>query len=184
MGLPCGDWGRYLLPGLLALGLGACVSPYGAGPAQVGSVQQPAGGSSGQQPASTNGASLNRAAASLMAGLLKDADVQAQTADGPVSLYLHPVSLTQGDAEALNAQLKRSLQQSGRFNLVTDTSAAGGLEYHQAGGVTPAALVRLGKRTGARWMLYGGLDARGRLAMQLIDLKSGEWLWSGYRSPR
>ena len=44
----------------------------------------------------------------------------------------------------------------------------------------PAALVRLGKRTGARWMLYGGLDARGRLAMQLIDLKSGECVITSY----
>lgn len=184
MGLLYRDWGHYLLPGVLALGLGACVSPYGSGSAQVGSVQQPAGGASGIQSAPTASASLNRAAASLMAGLLKDADVQDQTAEGPVDLYLHPVSLTQGDANALNAQLKQSLQQSGRFHLVAASLGAAGLEYHQASGVTPAALVRLGKRSGARWMLYGGLDSHGRLAMQLIDLKSGEWLWSGYRTPR
>ncbi|GAA4501300.1 penicillin-binding protein activator LpoB [Pseudaeromonas paramecii] len=181
------SWGRSLLSGLLALGLAACVTPYGAGPAQVGTAQGQGkgGGTSDGAVSGHTDVRLTRAAQSLMAGLLKDADVRQQTAAGPVSLYLHPVTLKQGDAQALNAQLVRSLTQSGRFTLVAGSSSLGGeLEYHQAGGATPAALVRLGKRTGARWMLYGGLDAQGRLAMQLMDLKSGEWLWSGYRSPR
>ncbi|MOA60699.1 Penicillin-binding protein activator LpoB [compost metagenome] len=51
--------------------------------------------------------------------------------------------------------------------------------------MNPASLVRLGRQTGAGYMLYGDLVSEGsryRLAMSLMDLKSGELLWSGNRS--
>ena len=58
------------------------------------------------------------------------------------------------------------------------------LEYQQ-GGMNPASLVRLGRQTGAGYMLYGDLLSEGgryRLAMSLMDLKSGELLWNASRS--
>jgi len=177
--------GRYLLVSVLALGLNACVGPYQAAPAPVGTIQGQGASAADGTAAGQTDARLTRAAQSLMAGLLHDADVQQQTSAEPVALYLHPVSLSQGDAQPLNEALRRSLVNSGRITLVTAPAGiTEQLEYHQAGGATPAALVRLAKRAGARWMLYGGLDEQGRLAMQLIDLKGGEWLWSGYRTPR
>ena len=60
----------------------------------------------------------------------------------------------------------------------------GQLEYQQ-GGMNPASLVRLGRQTGAGYMLYGDLVSEGsryRLAMSLMDLKSGELLWNASRS--
>ena len=53
------------------------------------------------------------------------------------------------------------------------------------GGGASASLVRLGRQTGAGYMLYGDLLSEGgryRLAMSLMDLKSGELLWNASRS--
>ncbi|MGL5707864.1 MAG: penicillin-binding protein activator LpoB, partial [Aeromonas sp.] len=51
--------------------------------------------------------------------------------------------------------------------------------------MNPASLVRLGRQTGAGYMLYGDLVAEGsryRLSMTLMELRSGELLWNGSRS--
>mgnify|MGYP002149698672 CR=1 FL=1 len=71
-----------------------------------------------------------------------------------------------------------------------------GDEYQQASGlVDPASMVRLGKQTGAQYMLYGNLasivksngkvkDVFYQLTMNLMDLRSGELVWADQQEIR
>lgn len=87
------------------------------------------------------------------------------------------------DTGKMDEVLRRALLASGRYRLVDNTTVEGlgsQLEYQQGGDVSPAALVRLGKQAGARYMLYGYLDkpqTRLRLSMTLLDLQNGEVIW-------
>ena len=121
---------------------------------------------------------------------LKAPEVQALSQDGsPVLLLMAPQN---GTGEPFSTQpmavaMSQRIQANSGFRFADPGQVAaitGQLEYQQ-GGMNPASLVRLGRQTGAGYMLYGDLLSEGsryRLAMSLMDLKSGELLWSGSRS--
>ncbi len=91
------------------------------------------------------------------------------------------------DTRAMAAAMSKRIQSKSGFRFVDPGQVAaitGQLEYQQ-GRMNPASLVRLGRQTGAGYMLYGDLVAEGsryRLSMTLMELRSGELLWSGSRS--
>ena len=70
------------------------------------------------------------------------------------------------------------------------------LEYQQSSGmVDSASMVRLGKQTGARYMVYGNLasivkdngkvkDVYYQMTMNLMDLQNGELLWADQKEIR
>lgn len=183
-----------LMVGALLLG-GCAVNPYGGSPAPVGETAPPVKQPdkvvtepevSTAQPTPVAPLGLAQAMANAV---VQAPEVRALTrGDKPVLLLAPPQNNTQSqvDTDTMAAAMRPRIQ-AGGFRLVdADRVAAitGQLEYQQ-GGVNPASLVRLGRQTGAGYMLYGDLgEAAGRyqLAMSLMDLKSGELVWSGSRS--
>lgn len=117
-------------------------------------------------------------------------EVQALAQSGNAVLLLTPPrdSTDDGiDTALLAATMGKQIAAKSGIRLVEPGQVAaitGQLEYQQ-GGINPAALVRLGRQTGAGYLLYGELATQGRgyrLMMTLMDLRSGELLWDGSRS--
>lgn len=184
-----------LMVGALLLG-GCAVNPYGSAPAPVGEpdkpvsqpdkpVTEPEVVKPAPKPVAPTGLALAMADA-----FLKAPEVRALSQDGsPVLLLMAPQN---GTGEPFSTQpmavaMSQRIQANSGFRFADPGQVAaitGQLEYQQ-GGMNPASLVRLGRQTGAGYMLYGDLLSEGsryRLAMSLMDLKSGELLWSGSRS--
>lgn len=184
-----------LVLGALVLG-GCAVNPYGGTQAPVSEPQPPVSQPDkpvtepevvkpAPKPVAPTGLALAMADA-----FLKAPEVQALTQGGTPVLLLTPPR--NGTSEPFSTQpmavaMSQRIQQHGGFSFADPGQVAaitGQLEYQQ-GGMNPASLVRLGRQTGAGYMLYGDLVAEGsgyRLAMSLMDLKSGELLWNGSRS--
>ncbi|MCH7370937.1 penicillin-binding protein activator LpoB [Aeromonas sp. MR16] len=182
---------------LSALVLGGCaVNPYSGSQAPVSPPDQPVSQPEkpvtkpevekpAPKPVAPTGLALAMADA-----FLKAPEVQALTQSGsPVLLLMPPQN---GTGEPFNTQpmavaMSQRIQQHGGFSFADPgqvSAITGQLEYQQ-GGMNPASLVRLGRQTGAGYMLYGDLVSEGsryRLAMSLMDLKSGELLWNGSRT--
>lgn len=182
---------------LSALVLGGCaVNPYGGSQAPVSEPQQPVSQPDkpvtepevvkpAPKPVAPTGLALAMADA-----FLKAPEVQALAQSGsPVLLLMPPQN---GTGEPFNTQpmavaMSQRIQQHGGFSFADPgqvSAITSQLEYQQ-GGMNPASLVRLGRQTGAGYMLYGDLVSEGsryRLAMSLMDLKSGELLWNGSRT--
>ncbi|MCO4198115.1 penicillin-binding protein activator LpoB [Aeromonas hydrophila] len=191
-----------LMVGALLLG-GCAVNPYGGTQAPVSEPDQPV--SQPDQPVSQPdkpvtkpdaGAPLPKPVAPTgLALAMADAFVQApevrelaQTGQ-PVLLLTPPQNGTGEpvDTRAMASAMSKRIQSKSGFRFVDPGQVAaitGQLEYQQ-GRMNPASLVRLGRQTGAGYMLYGDLVAEGsryRLSMTLMELRSGELLWSGSRS--
>ena len=129
-------------------------------------------------------------AKSLADAFVQDAEVRALMQGGNVVLLLTPPrdgTSDQIDTRALATAMGKQIKANSSFQLADPAQVAAitsQLEYQQ-GSMNPASLVRLGRQTGAGYLLYGDLAAEGsryRLAMTLMDLHSGELLWSGSRS--
>ena len=103
------------------------------------------------------------------------------------------------DTEALTDTMRTQLLRSGKFRFVDMSKVAAvkeQLEYQQTSGqVDPASMVRLGKQTGAQYMLYGNLasivkdngkvkDVYYQMTMNLMDLENGELLWADQKEIR
>ena len=103
------------------------------------------------------------------------------------------------DTEALTDSIRTQLLRTGKFRFVDMSkvqSVKDQLEYQQQSGmVNPAAAVRLGKQTGAQYMLYGNLasivkdngkvkDVFYQLTMNLMALESGELIWGDQQEIR
>ncbi|MFM4704049.1 penicillin-binding protein activator LpoB [Aeromonas bivalvium] len=183
-----------LMVGALLLG-GCAVNPYGGAPAPVAEPSQPM--SQPDQPVAEPEAvkpppkavAPTGLALALADAFLKAPEVQALAGSSPVLLLMAPQN---GTGEAFSTQpmavaMSQRIQGGSDFRFADPGQVAaitGQLEYQQ-GGMNPASLVRLGRQTGAGYMLYGDLFAEGgryRLAMSLMDLHSGELLWSESRS--
>lgn len=180
---------------LSALVLGGCaVNPYGEPqppvvqpekPVTKAPVTEPEAEKPAPKPVAPTGLALAMADA-----FLKAPEVRALTQNGsPVLLLMPPQN---GTGEPFNTQpmaiaMSQRIQQHGGFSFADPgqvSAITSQLEYQQ-GGMNPASLVRLGRQTGANYMLYGDLVSEGsryRLAMSLMDLKSGELLWNGSRT--
>ena len=170
-----------LMVGTLLLG-GCAVNPYGGTQAPVSEpdapvvqpdkpVTKPDAGAPLPKPVAPTGLALAMADAFVQAPEVREL---AQTGE--------PV-----DTRAMAAAMSKRIQSKSGFRFVDPGQVAaitGQLEYQQ-GRMNPASLVRLGRQTGAGYMLYGDLVAEGsryRLSMTLMELRSGELLWSGSRS--
>ncbi|OEG02478.1 penicillin-binding protein activator LpoB [Aeromonas caviae] len=185
-----------LMVGALMLG-GCAVNPYGGTPAPVGEPDKPV--TQPQKPATQSGktepvpapkpVAPTGLAVSMADAFLKSAEVQSIAGSSPVLLLMAPQN---GTGEAFSTQpmavaMIQRIQANSGFRFADPGQVAaitGQLEYQQ-GGMNPASLVRLGRQTGAGYMLYGDLVSEGsryRLAMSLMDLKSGELLWNGSRT--
>ena len=182
---------------LSALLLGGCaVNPYGGTPAPVTEPDQPM--SQPDKPVSESEAVKPPPKAVAPTGLalamadafLKAPEVKALSQDGsPMLLLMAPQN---GTGEPFSTQpmavamIQRIQANSGfRFADPGQVSAITSQLEYQQGGMNPASLVRLGRQTGASYMLYGDLLSEGgryRLAMSLMDLKSGELLWNESRT--
>ena len=184
-----------LMVGALMLG-GCAVNPYGGNRAPVSEpdapvvqpdqpVTKPDGGDVQPKPVAPIGLALAMADAFVQAPEMREL---AQTGQ-PVLLLTPPQNGTGEpvDTRAMAAAMSKRIQSKSGFHLVDPSLVAvitGQLEYQQ-GRMNPASLVRLGRQTGAGYMLYGDLVAEGsryRLSMTLMELRSGELLWSGSRS--
>lgn len=103
------------------------------------------------------------------------------------------------DTEAVTDTIRTKLLASGQFRFVDMSKVAAvkqQLEYQQSSGlVDPASMVRLGKQTGARYMMYGNLssivkdngkvkDVFYQMTMNLMDLQSGELVWADQKEIR
>lgn len=103
------------------------------------------------------------------------------------------------DTEAITDTLRTKLLSSGKFRFVDMSKVSAvkqQLEYQQSSGmVDPASMVRLGKQTGARYMVYGNLasivkdngkvkDVYYQMTMNLMDLENGELLWADQKEIR
>lgn len=103
------------------------------------------------------------------------------------------------DTEAVTDTVRTRLLRSGKFRFVDMSrvqSVKQQLEYQsQSGMVDPAAMVRLGKQTGAQYMLYGNLssivkdngqvkDVYYQMTMNLMELKTGELVWADQQAIR
>ena len=183
-----------LVLGALVLG-GCAVNPYGGTQAPVSEpkppvsqpekpVTEPEVVKPAPKPVAPTGLALAMADA-----FLKAPEVKALAGSNPVLLLMPPQN---GTGEPFNTQpmavaMSQRIQQHGGFSFADPGQVAAitsQLEYQQ-GGMNPASLVRLGRQTGANYMLYGDLVSEGsryRLAMSLMDLKSGELLWNGSRT--
>lgn len=182
-----------LVLGALVLG-GCAVNPYGGTEAPVSEPKQPVVQPEkpvtepevvkpAPKPVAPTGLALAMADA-----FLKAPEVKALVGSNPVLLLTPPRN---GTTEPFSTQpmaiaMSQRIQQHGGFSFADPGQVAaitGQLEYQQGG--NPASLVRLGRQTGANYMLYGDLVSEGtgyRLAMTLMDLKSGELLWNASRS--
>ncbi|MEV3840625.1 penicillin-binding protein activator LpoB [Aeromonas dhakensis] len=184
-----------LMVGALLLG-GCAVNPYGGTQAPVSEpdapvvqpdkpVTKPDAGAPLPKPVAPTGLALAMADAFVQAPEVREL---AQTGQ-PVLLLTPPQNGTGEpvDARAMAAAMSKRIQSKSGFRFVDPGQVAaitGQLEYQQ-GRMNPASLVRLGRQTGAGYMLYGDLVAEGsryRLSMTLMELRSGELLWSGSRS--
>lgn len=189
---------RHLLM-LSALLLGGCtINPYGGTPAPVTEPDQPVSqpGKAVTEPDAAEPVPAPKPVAptglalAMADAFLKAPEVQALTQGGsPVLLLMPPQN---GTGEEFNTQpmaiaMSKRIQANSGFRFADPGQVAAitsQLEYQQ-GGMNPASLVRLGRQTGAGYMLYGDLVSEGsryRLAMSLMDLKSGELLWNGSRT--
>ena len=103
------------------------------------------------------------------------------------------------DTEAITDTIRTKLLRAGKFRFVDMSKVAAvkqQLEYQQSSGmVDPASMVRLGKQTGARYMVYGNLasivkdngkvkDVYYQMTMNLMDLQNGELLWADQKEIR
>ncbi|HDZ8965546.1 TPA: penicillin-binding protein activator LpoB [Aeromonas dhakensis] len=184
-----------LMVGALMLG-GCAVNPYGGTQAPVSEpdvpvvlpdkpVTKPDAGAPLPKPVAPTGLALAMADAFVQAPEVREL---AQTGQ-PVLLLTPPQNGTGEpvDTRAMAAAMSKRIQSKSGFRFVDPGQVAaitGQLEYQQ-GRMNPASLVRLGRQTGASYMLYGDLVAEGsryRLSMTLMELRSGELLWSGSRS--
>ncbi|EZH82500.1 TPA: penicillin-binding protein activator LpoB [Aeromonas hydrophila] len=184
-----------LMVGALLLG-GCAVNPYGGTQAPVSEPDQPVSQPDKPVTKPDTGAPLPKPVVPTgLALAMADAFVQApevrelaQTGQ-PVLLLTPPQNGTSEpvDTRAMAAAMSKRIQSKSGFRFVDPGQVAaitGQLEYQQ-GRMNPASLVRLGRQTGAGYMLYGDLVAEGsryRLSMTLMELRSGELLWSGSRS--
>ncbi|MGU5846800.1 penicillin-binding protein activator LpoB [Aeromonas hydrophila] len=184
-----------LMVGALLLG-GCAVNPYGGTQAPVSEPDQPVSQPDKPVTKPDAGAPLPKPVAPTgLALAMADAFVQApevrelaQTGQ-PVLLLTPPQNGTGEpvDTRAMAVAMSKRIQSKSGFRFVDPGQVAaitGQLEYQQ-GRMNPASLVRLGRQTGAGYMLYGDLVAEGsryRLSMTLMELRSGELLWSGSRS--
>ena len=184
-----------LMVGALMLG-GCAVNPYGGTQAPVSEpdapvvqpdkpVTKPDVGAPLPKPVAPTGLALAMADAFVQAS-----EVRALAQTGQPVLLLTPPQNGTGepvDTRAMAAAMSKRIQSKSGFRFVDPGQVAaitGQLEYQQ-GRMNPASLVRLGRQTGAGYMLYGDLVAEGsryRLSMTLMELRSGELLWSGSRS--
>lgn len=179
---------------LSALLLGGCsIIPYESSPAPVGKpgkattapVSKPETGAPVPKPVAPTALALAMADAFVQAPAVKAAAQSGQ----PVLLLTPPQNGTGEpvDTRAMAAAMSKRIQSHSAFRFVDPAQVAaitGQLEYQQAG-MNPASLVRLGRQTGAGYMLYGDLAPKGSrytLSMSLMDLQSGELLWSGSRT--
>jgi penicillin-binding protein activator len=182
---------------LSAVLLGGCaVNPYGGTPAPVTEPSQPVSQPDkpvpepeavkpAPKPVAPTGLALAMADA-----FLKAPEVQGLSQGGsPVLLLMAPQN---GTGEPFNTQsmavaMIQRIQSHGGFSFADPgqvSAITSQLEYQQ-GGMNPASLVRLGRQTGAGYMLYGDLVSEGsryRLTMSLMDLHSGELLWNESRA--
>ncbi|HDX8356075.1 TPA: penicillin-binding protein activator LpoB [Aeromonas dhakensis] len=184
-----------LMVGALLLG-GCAVNPYGGTQAPVSEPDAPVVQPDKPVTKPDAGAPLPKSVAPTgLALAMADAFVQApevrelaQTGQ-PVLLLTPPQNGTGEpvDTRAMAAAMSKRIQSKSGFRFVDPGQVAaitGQLEYQQ-GRMNPASLVRLGRQTSAGYMLYGDLVAEGsryRLSMTLMELRSGELLWSGSRS--
>ena len=141
--------------------------------------------------------------ASKMARSLADSHaVKEASANGRPVLFVDSIrnkSSEHIDTEALTDSMRTQLLRSGKFRFVDMSkvqSVKEQLEYQQQSGmVNPAAMVRLGKQTGAQYMLYGNLasivkdngkvkDVFYQLTMNLMELESGELIWADQQEIR
>lgn len=141
--------------------------------------------------------------ASKMARSLADSPaVKEASANGRPVLFVDSIrnkSSEHIDTEALTDSMRTQLLRSGKFRFVDMSkvqSVKEQLEYQQQSGmVNPAAMVRLGKQTGAQYMLYGNLasivkdngkvkDVFYQLTMNLMELESGELIWADQQEIR
>ncbi|TNH94504.1 penicillin-binding protein activator LpoB [Aeromonas sobria] len=184
-----------LMVGALLLG-GCAVNPYGGTQAPVSEPDQPVSQPDKPVTKPDAGAPLPKPVAPTgLALAMADTFVQAPevrelTQTGQPVLLLTPPRNGTGepvDTRAMVAAMSKRIMSKSGFRFVDPGQVAGitgQLEYQQ-GRMNPASLVRLGRQTGARYMLYGDLVAEGsryRLSMTLMELRSGELLWSGSRS--
>ena len=184
-----------LMVGALLLG-GCAVNPYGGTQAPVSEPDQPVSqpdkpvtkpDSGDVQPKPMAPTGLAQAMADLF---VQAPEVRELAQTGQPVLLLTPPQNGTGepvDTRAMAAAMSKRIQSKSGFHFVDQGQVAaitGQLEYQQ-GRMNPASLVRLGRQTGAGYMLYGDLVAEGsryRLSMTLMELRSGELLWSGSRS--
>ena len=141
--------------------------------------------------------------ASKMARSLADSPaVKEASANGRPVLFVDSIrnkSSEHIDTEALTDSMRTQLLRSGKFRFVDMSkvqSIKDQLEYQQQSGmVNPAAMVRLGKQTGAQYMLYGNLasivkdngkvkDVFYQLTMNLMALESGVLIWADQQEIR
>lgn len=188
---------RYLLI-FAVLSLGGCaVNPYGGNRAPVSEPDAPVIKKPGKpvtkpdteatkpKPSAPIGLALAMADAFVQAP-----EVRALAQEGQPVLLLTPPENGTGeplDTRIMAAAMSKRIQSKSSFRFVDPGQVAaitGQLEYQQ-GRINPASLVRLGRQTGAGFILYGESLAEGghyRLSMTLMDLRSGELLWSGSRT--
>ncbi|MFM5599280.1 penicillin-binding protein activator LpoB [Aeromonas sp. 55A] len=184
-----------LMVGALLLG-GCAVNPYGGTQAPVSEPDQPVSqpdkpvtkpDSGDVQPKPVAPTGLAQAMADLF---VQAPEVRELAQTGQPVLLLTPPQNGTGepvDTRAMAAAMSKLIQSKSGFHFVDQGLVAaitGQLEYQQ-GRMNPASLVRLGRQTGAGYMLYGDLVTEGsryRLSMTLMELRSGELIWSGSRS--
>jgi len=184
-----------LMVGALLLG-GCAVNPYGGSQAPVREPDQPVsqpdkpvtkpdGEATKPKPMVPTALTLAMADAFVQAPEVRELAQQGQ----PVLLLTPPQNGTDEpvDTRAMAATMSKRIQSKSGFHFVEPGQVAAitsQLEYQQ-GRINPASLVRLGRQSGAGYILYGDLVAEGsryRLSMSLMELRSGELLWSGSRS--
>lgn len=119
---------------------------------------------------------------------VQSSPVQALAQRSPILLLTPPQNSAAEDldTQAIAVAMQKQIQAHSVFRFVDGNQVKAitrQLEYQQAG-VNPASLVRLGRQTGANYMLYGevsGSASQYRLAMSLMELRSGELLWQESR---
>lgn len=183
-----------LMVGALLLG-GCSINPYGGTPAPVTEPDQPViqpekpvtkpdAGAPLPKPVAPTGLALSMADAFVQAP-----EVRELAQSGNAVLLLTPPrdgTNDELDTSTMAAAMSKRIQSKSGFRFVDPGQVAaitGQLEYQQ-GRMNPASLVRLGRQTGASYMLYGDLVSEGsryRLTMSLMELRSGELLWNGSR---
>ena len=182
---------------LSALMLGGCaVNPYGGTQAPVIEPEKPVSQPDkpvtepevvkpAPKPVAPTGLALAMADAFVQAP-----EVRELAQSGNAVLLLTPPrdgTNDELDTSTMAAAMSKRIQSKSGFRFVDPGQVAaitGQLEYQQ-GRMNPASLVRLGRQTGAGYMLYGDLVSEGsryRLTMSLMELRSGELLWNGSRS--